>query len=148
MSDKIKEKSKAILAKKSQEFVKVDFKNFRALFDILSKIFEENKPKNIITFNEAKGIYNEEDTSILLLNGSKIQKGYTDSTKQTYKDQRNNLLKTIKHKVEADKIIIQENYKFDSPSGAAKFVNGGNRNGWTCWKDESGISLKQIYKNE
>lgn len=148
LSDKIKEKSKTLLAKKSQEFVKEDFKNFRALFEILNKIFEENKPKNIIIFNEAKGVYNEEETSVLLLNGSKIKKDYTPSTKQEYKDQRDNLLKTIKHKIEDDKIIIQQDYKFETPSGAAKFVNGGNRNGWTCWKDENGISLKQKYKTE
>ena len=40
--------------------------------------------------------------------------------------------------------ILQEDLVFTSPSYAAAFVVGGNANGLTEWKTESGLSLKEI----
>ena len=40
--------------------------------------------------------------------------------------------------------ILQEDLVFTSPSYAAAFVVGGNANGLTDWKTESGLSLKEI----
>ncbi len=34
------------------------------------------------------------------------------------------------------------------PGISIAIVKAGNRNGWTCWKDEKGESLKQKYKTE
>ena len=36
---------------------------------------------------------------------------------------------------------IEEDIEFRSPSGAAKFVNAGNVNGWNVWKNKKGKSL-------
>lgn len=41
---------------------------------------------------------------------------------------------------------INEDVKFDSPSGAAKFVNGGNANGWLVWKNDKGETLDDVYR--
>lgn len=40
--------------------------------------------------------------------------------------------------------VLSEDLLFSSPSGAAVFVVGGTRNGLTSWKNESGVTLKDL----
>ena len=154
----IKETSKNILAENSKNFDKEDFKNFKPLFTLLTKVVSDNSTteikekqkeeqvRNVFLFKNAKGVFNTEDESLTLLSGSKINKEYTAATKQEYKNTRDTLIETLNHTIEETEIIINTDYKFNSPSGAAKFVNGGNRNGWTAWKNGSNESLKEIFK--
>lgn len=158
----IKETSKNILAENSKNFDKEDFKYFKPLFSLLEKIVSDNsvietkeepkeeqgQEKNIFLFKNAKGAFNTEDESLTLLSGSKINKEYTPATKQEYKNKRDKLIQTLNHTVDGTEITINSEYKFNSPSGAAKFVNGGNRNGWTAWKNENDESLKDKYQTE
>ena len=43
---------------------------------------------------------------------------------------------------------LNKNYLFNSPSYAAAFVLGTNANGRTSWKNEKGITLKDLEENE
>lgn len=43
---------------------------------------------------------------------------------------------------------LNKNYLFNSPSYAAAFVLGANANGITSWKNEKGITLKDLEENE
>ncbi len=164
ISESIKLNSKNILAENSKQFSKEDFKYFRPLFDLIIKIKSEKidqsktskqvkenhqnlfflKRKNI----EAKGIFNKNDNSFTLLKGSQIEKRFTSSTKENYKKQRNDLLKMKKYEEKENFYILQEDIKFKTPSGAAKFVNGGTLNGWEVWKNEKGKTLNEIYRNK
>lgn len=47
-----------------------------------------------------------------------------------------------------DDSVLQADVLFQSPSGAASFVAGGNRNGNDSWKDERGLSLKELLAQE
>ena len=154
INKEIKDASKNILAENSKTFDTESFKNFRSLFSLLSKIISDNKFTNnettleSVIFRNAKGYFNFEDESLKMLSGSRINKDFTGATKQSYKDSRNKLIKSLQHSVDGDEIVINQDYTFDSPSGAAKFVNGGNRNGWTSWKSEEGKTLKEKFKKK
>jgi hypothetical protein len=41
-----------------------------------------------------------------------------------------------------------EDYKFNSPSGAAATVSGGHANGWISWKDKSGKTLEEVKRED
>ena len=86
------------------------------------------------------------NTEFKLLATSQISKTYKGATKEIYKKQREKILSSLKHRVMDNYIIIQEDYSFESPSGAAKFVVGGNKNGWNVWKDKDGKTLDQLYR--
>ena len=43
---------------------------------------------------------------------------------------------------------ISKNYLFNSPSYAAAFVLGTSANGKTSWRNEKGITLKDLEENE
>ncbi|SFN37398.1 DUF4357 domain-containing protein [Salegentibacter flavus] len=162
LNKSIKETSKNILAENSKNFDKEDFKYFKPLFSLLEKIVSNNsvvetkqdqkenqlQEANIFLFKNSKGVFNPEDESLTLLSGSKISKDYTPATTQQYKNTRDTLIQTLSHTAEETEIIINTEYKFSSPSGAAKFVNGGNRNGWTAWKNENNESLKDKYQTK
>lgn len=154
INKEIKDSSKNILAEKSKSYEIEDFKNFRPLFTLLSKIVSDNSitetelTNELFLFKNAKGHFNNEDESFTLLSGSKIDKEYTQATSQAYKIKRDALISSLNHTVEETEIVINQDYEFNSPSGAAKFVNGGNRNGWTSWKNENSESLKDKFKPE
>lgn len=40
--------------------------------------------------------------------------------------------------------VFTEDYRFQSPSGAAAVICGASANGWVEWKDAAGKSLKQV----
>ena len=40
-----------------------------------------------------------------------------------------------------------EDYKFNSPSGAAATVSGGHANGWISWKNKSGKTLQAVKRD-
>ena len=49
-------------------------------------------------------------------------------------------------KKENEVYIFQEDYIFNSPSGAAAVVLARNANGWTEWKDRSGKTLDERFR--
>ncbi|MBU4692806.1 DUF4357 domain-containing protein [Mycoplasma sp. CSL7491-lung] len=60
-------------------------------------------------------------------------------------------IKEIRKKCKNNNEIVNgrltKNYLFNSPSYAAAFVLGMNTNGRTDWKNENGITLKDIEEN-
>lgn len=47
-----------------------------------------------------------------------------------------------------EKIILNADYTFPSPSAAAAMVVGGSSNGWTRWKDADGKTLDEVYRQK
>jgi len=151
ISDNITTCAKAVLASDSDNFTTEDFANFKFIFQKIQKIKEKyqclvEEKQNLIEvyFNEAKGVYNITDQRIKLLAESKINRNCTQSTPEKYKNQRNEIINSLQTETNDDFITLKEDYNFDSPSGAAKFVNGGTRNGLTSWKNEDGIKLREL----
>ena len=164
ISENIQLRAKGRLATLSDDFDKAEFENFKFVFDKIKEIKEAYVPVveqtqtsnetvvvpqiELFLFKNAKATFNQENEALTLLSGSKINKEYTPATLQPYKVSRDALIASLNHTNEEDEIVINEDYTFESPSGGAKFVNGGNRNGWTTWKNESGESLKDKFKAE
>ncbi|WP_407264929.1 DUF4357 domain-containing protein [Tenacibaculum maritimum] len=151
ISDNITYCAKAVLAENSRDFSKEDFENFKYIFAKIQKIntdymdlISEQKNNIEIVFNDAKGVYNKITKKVRLLSESRINKDCTISTSENYKVQRNEIINSLQTEINEEFITLKEDYEFNSPSGAAKFVNGGNRNGLTCWKDSEGVKLKDL----
>lgn len=47
-----------------------------------------------------------------------------------------------------EKLVLQSDQTFSSPSTAAGFCLGRSVNGWTKWKDENGCSLDEVYRQQ
>ena len=41
-------------------------------------------------------------------------------------------------------LVLSEDFKFDSPSGAAAVISGGHVNGWRTWKNSNGKTLDEV----
>lgn len=55
--------------------------------------------------------------------------------------QKNGVLKP-----KANTLVFQQDYRFDSPSGAAMVVIGAAANGWTTWKNAAGVTLDECIR--
>lgn len=108
------------------------------------KKVEENQ--QIFTFLGSRGTFNPKNESFTLLKGSEIRNSYRDAFTSFDREKREILVKELNSIIAKDKITINKNHTFNSPSGAARFVNGGNKNGWTAWKNEKGESLDDLYR--
>lgn len=89
------------------------------------------------------GVYDSAQNSFKLLAGSKIN-GITSNSfnrKDAYRDITSNYCKLID-----DVFILERDYSFASPSTASSVVLGRSSNGWTDWKNESGVSLSDVYR--
>ena len=47
-----------------------------------------------------------------------------------------------------DRLVFVKDYEFSSPSAAASVIHGGHANGLIAWKDEKGVSLKELEQKE
>jgi hypothetical protein len=54
------------------------------------------------------------------------------------------LLKSGTYRVEGDKIVLEKDHLFNSPSMASAFLTGKGSNGWIDWKDETGRTLDEL----
>lgn len=117
-------------------------KSFIKTNKLKRKIFE----KNLLYIKSAR----EADAQGMLINdgfvvlkGSKMAKGVTNSISKSLEKYRNSL---IKSKKVVDYIFVDD-YIFTSPSLAAAIVMGRNANGWTEWKNKDKKMLKDL-KND
>lgn len=171
ISDDVKDKAKNILAEISKDFSIDDFKHFRTLFDQIRKIkedFEANKnlestelnsqniiippiPNSMDLVFERKGVvangkFNIQSQSLTVTAGSQICKEFTKSSTDALKANRAEKLAN-KYENETDTCyILSEDIEFDSPSGAAVFVNAGFANGWKVWKNSDGKTLDELFR--
>ena len=112
-------------------------------------IFDVAKPKEEHLFYtkgrgcEAKGFYDANGFTVL--KGSIIAKSSVPSF--TWKEKRENLLKdyTISN---GDKLELESDKTFPSPSTAADFCIGSSNNGWLVWKDKDGQTLDSMYRKQ
>ena len=49
---------------------------------------------------------------------------------------------------ENNKLFFTQEYKFETPSAADSIILGTPSNGWKDWKDASGKSLDDLFRND
>jgi hypothetical protein len=49
---------------------------------------------------------------------------------------------------EADRLVFTKDYEFSSPSAAASVIHGGHANGLIAWKNDKGVTLKDLEQKE
>lgn len=112
-------------------------------------IFEVIEKKNEILFTtkyrgcNATGFYNEEGFTVL--KGSEIAQGTVPSF--TWKEKREKEIKQFTIN-DGDKIILNVDKTFSSPSTAADFCIGSSNNGWLVWKDKNGQTLNDVHRKQ
>ena len=90
---------------------------------------------------EARGFYSSKGFTVL--KDSIIAKSSVPSL--TWKDGRESLLKECTRD-NGDKLILNTDKTFPTPSTAANFCLGSNNNGWLAWKDKDGQPLDDVYR--
>lgn len=92
---------------------------------------------------DAKGFYDANGFTVL--KGSIIVKSSVPSF--IWKEKREQLLKdyTIS---KGDKLELESDKIFISPSTAAEFCLGRSNNGWLVWKDKNGQTLDSVYRKQ
>lgn len=89
----------------------------------------------------AKGYYDENGFTVL--KGSVIAQ--TEVHSFSWTEKRHRLLEQLVDK-SGDDWQLKTDYTFNSPSTAAVFCVGGNRNGWLTWKNADGKTLDEVYR--
>ena len=95
---------------------------------------------------DAKGLFNPQDGSLIVLKGSKINPEMVKKASPQIVAKR---IKDIAKyaKKSGKELIVTQDVIFNSPSGAAVFCCGGSANGWIEWKDANNNKL-EIYKKK
>ncbi|WP_332699009.1 DUF4357 domain-containing protein [Halalkalibacter lacteus] len=83
----------------------------------------------------------------MVLKGSNFATGVSDSIQSGHVDRRNKLIENNKLVKKEDKLVLMEDYEFESPSTAAGIVLGRSANGRTEWKTEEGKRLSEIMES-
>lgn len=119
------------------------------LFSTLSKpneisdIFICKKGNNII----AKGQYTEE--GFVVLKGSQATSKTRPSILPYSLNRLQQLIDEGILKEDGEILVFQEDCIFNSPSGAAGIIRGGEENGWISWKRESdGKTLDEVIRRD
>lgn len=166
--------SKNLLAEQSNTFSKEDFKYFIPLFKLISEINKDScnasqeavdsfqvteVPENEslpdtdsnqlieVYYKDAVGLYNPENQHLILKANSQIRKDYIPSFSESDTAARESLKSEIGIEEDGDILKTLNDYEFNSPSGAGKFVFCSNINGRKVWKNADGRSLNQLYPN-
>lgn len=94
---------------------------------------------------DAKGIFNMEDHSLVVLKGSKINPRELSSLTKSFAATRERLMSEHTY-VDNGERIVRDDIPFSAPSTASRFCIGGSSNGWMDWKDLDGNPLDK-YRN-
>ena len=95
---------------------------------------------------DAKGLFNPQDGSLIVLKGSKINPEMVKKASPQIVAKR--IKDIVKYAKKSGKeLIVTQDVRFNSPSGAAVFCCGGSANGWIEWKDANNNKL-EIYKKK
>lgn len=95
---------------------------------------------------EARGVYNED--GFVVLAGSNVRTDILESAGASLQKQREELIDSGAIIANGLSMRFQRDTVFPSPSTAASVVCGGSANGWIEWKDESGRTLDQVYRQQ
>lgn len=92
---------------------------------------------------EARGFYSS--NGFIVLKGSVVARDAVASF--IWKDKREKLIKEY-CSVQEDKLVLDSDMTFPSPSTASDFCIGSSTNGWIVWKDKDGQNLDSIYRRQ
>ena len=92
--------------------------------------------------SNARGFY--DGSGFTVLKGSVIAK---DSVQSMSWNGRDKMIQELT-KEDNDKLILEYDKTFSSPSTAAIFCMGRNTNGWEHWKDKEGKTLDAVYRKQ
>lgn len=92
---------------------------------------------------EAKGFYDAGGFTVL--KESIVAKSSVPSF--TWKEKREKLIKEYASP-DVDKLVLESDKTFSSPSTASEFVLGRPSNGWSDWKDKDGQTLDAVYRKQ
>ena len=92
---------------------------------------------------DAKGFYHS--TGFTVLKGSIVAKDTVVSLQ--WKDKRDRLVNEY-CSMQDDKLMMNSDKTFSSPSSAADFCTGSSVNGWNVWKDNEGKTLADVYREQ
>ncbi|MBR6421463.1 GIY-YIG nuclease family protein [bacterium] len=92
---------------------------------------------------DAKGFYDADGFTVL--KGSIVAKSSTPSF--AWKEKREQLLKEYTS-MNGEKLVLESDKTFSSPSTASTFVLGRQSNGWSDWKDKDGQTLDAVYRKQ
>ena len=124
-----------------ERFTNLRIRNNREFFNV--------KPAEHIFFctrggSNAKG-YLRESGEFVVLAGSELRSGECESLPPHSIEKRNAFIES-QCSQSNEKIILNADNTFPSPSAAAAMVIGGSANGWTEWKDSDGKTLDEVYR--
>ncbi|MCE2706663.1 MAG: GIY-YIG nuclease family protein [Proteobacteria bacterium] len=105
----------------------------------LSKSLENNI--KTVKYLNATGILIE-GKKFRIYKGSQMSKKEVDSCRDGIKNARLRLIET--GVVNSETFVFEQSHDFNSTSGAAGVVCGGNVNGWDVWKNDAGNTLGEI----
>jgi len=91
---------------------------------------------------EARG--REVADGFIVLRGSRARSSETQSMSEYMRELRRQLLDRGVLSAEVDYLVFTQDFRFDSPSAAAGVMVGGSANGRIAWKDEYGVTLKEL----
>jgi ABC-type cobalamin/Fe3+-siderophores transport system ATPase subunit len=151
---KINSEIKELLPELCKSFDGKDFEGFTILFDLILEIKGVKETSTVISKSifkisgkkfRARSFYNELDKSITILKDSIISKDI--SSRISWSAKRQDILKG-KTKPNNDNLILLEDIKMSSPSGAFTLCSGKEGNGWNLWKDDNGQTLDEVYRKK
>ena len=113
---------------------------------ILSKITREKEEFFYCSVNNVKACGQYTDEGMVVVKGSTVRKGTTQSCGEFVKRIRQEL---INKKVLSDNgkcYVFDTDYIFSSPSTASSVCLGRQTNGWTEWKNDDNKNLDDVYR--
>lgn len=97
--------------------------------------------------SDAKGVFNVEDHSLVVLKGSRINPRELSSLTKSFAAHRERLMAEHTY-VDNGERIVRDDILFSAPSAASRFCTGGSSNGWMEWKDLDGNPLDKYRSHE
>lgn len=92
---------------------------------------------------EARGFYDENGFTVL--QGSIIDPSTTPSF--TWREKRDRIIGECTTTAD-NRLVLNVDKTFNSPSGACDFCIGSSNNGWDIWKNEKGQTLNDVYRSK
>lgn len=148
--------NKWLSAQEEWNLSKMD-ERFNELFKIIIQIWKtpalsSNEEITDIDFycqgSRGKGVGKLKNGKFIVLKGSRASKFFYDSVKTSNTKLINKLMDEGKIKEENEYYILTTDYKFSSPSAAARFILGRSANGWNEWKTYEGDALDNFRDKE
>lgn len=104
----------------------------------------------ICTIKKVKAIGRPTENGFLVLKGSEAVLEERPSVKKYPYPSivRSQLLSEDTLTKEKDRLVFAKDHEFSSPSAAASIIHGGHANGLIAWKNEKGVTLKELEQKE